>query len=234
MLFVRENNDPKEQQMTTITPTIDHSRDYHNGFDNGGPRTPSRRRIEARAFALGATIAALGVGGAWVTVDALHRDHPATNSAALTSATSTTSGTSASDSATGSHTSSASGSHGTTPVNPYSASIAALQRDLGQLNYYESPIDGISGPQTVAAIKDFQRANGLPVTGVADPATMAKIKQQLITGDNQMGPSGPPVKPANNTPANNASADGGNGHSTNPTGGAAAGTSTTGRAGTAA
>jgi hypothetical protein len=79
--------------------------------------------------------------------------------------------------------------------------VLALRRDLGQLNYYESAADGIFGPATVAAIKDFQRANGLPVDGVAGPNTMAKIKQQLVTGDNQMGPSGPPVKPANPAPS---------------------------------
>ena len=37
-----------------------------------------------------------------------------------------------------------------------------LQQELGQLNYYEGPNDGIMGPQTIAAIKDLQRQAGLP------------------------------------------------------------------------
>ena len=35
-----------------------------------------------------------------------------------------------------------------------------LQQELGQLNYYEGPVDGITGTQTTAAIKDLQRQAG--------------------------------------------------------------------------
>jgi len=45
----------------------------------------------------------------------------------------------------------------TTPAVPPSASVKTLQQQLGQLNYYEGPVDGIMGPQTIAAIKDLQR-----------------------------------------------------------------------------
>jgi Putative peptidoglycan binding domain len=57
-----------------------------------------------------------------------------------------------------------------TPVKP-SAAVMQLQRELGQLNYYEGPVDGIMGPQTIAAIKDLQRQAGLPQTGVMNAAT---------------------------------------------------------------
>jgi peptidoglycan hydrolase-like protein with peptidoglycan-binding domain len=40
--------------------------------------------------------------------------------------------------------------------------VKKLQQELGQLNYYEGPVDGLIGPQTVAAIKDLQRQAGLP------------------------------------------------------------------------
>ncbi len=83
-----------------------------------------------------------------------------------------------------------------TPANayPHGQDVTALQHDLGLLNYYENPVDGVYGPATTAAIKDFQRANGLTVNGIAGPSTMAKIKHQLITGDSQMNP-GPLVQP---------------------------------------
>ena len=45
----------------------------------------------------------------------------------------------------------------TTPAVTPSASVKQLQQELGQLNYYEGPVDGLMGPQTIAAIKDLQR-----------------------------------------------------------------------------
>ncbi|HEY2281589.1 MAG TPA: peptidoglycan-binding domain-containing protein, partial [Streptosporangiaceae bacterium] len=53
----------------------------------------------------------------------------------------------------------------TTPAHPAvvpSASVKKLQQELGQLNYYEGPVDGIMGAQTTAAIKDLQRQANLP------------------------------------------------------------------------
>ncbi|HYB31551.1 MAG TPA: peptidoglycan-binding domain-containing protein [Solirubrobacteraceae bacterium] len=49
------------------------------------------------------------------------------------------------------------------------ASVVALQHELAQLNYYEGPIDGVLGPATLAAIKHFQRANGLAPARERDP-----------------------------------------------------------------
>ena len=46
----------------------------------------------------------------------------------------------------------------TTPASPAvtpSASVKKLRQELGQLNYYEGPVDGIIGPQTAAAITDI-------------------------------------------------------------------------------
>ena len=77
-------------------------------------------------------------------------------------------------------------SHPVTPVQP-SASVMQLQRELGQLNYYEGPVDGIMGPQTAAAIKDLQRQAGLPQTGQMDAATQTALANYLAHGNNQMG-----------------------------------------------
>jgi Putative peptidoglycan binding domain len=199
--------------MTTMTSTARIPRHHRDASDDGRQRSGNRsHRPGARAFALGATIALVCAAIAWAAVAALHHDGTRTSPAGTAAAVhpSTTSGSAGVATGGGSDAGSASGS-GTAPAAatgtgtgtsyPAGQDVAALQRDLGQLNYYESPVDGISGPATVAAIKDFQRANGLQVDGVAGPATMAKIKQQMVTGDNQMGPSGPPVTPANTTPS---------------------------------
>jgi len=74
----------------------------------------------------------------------------------------------------------------TTPAVPPSAAVKTLQQQLGQLNYYEGPVDGIMGPQTTAAIKDLQRQAGLPQTGTMTPATQAALARYLAHGNNQM------------------------------------------------
>ena len=50
----------------------------------------------------------------------------------------------------------------TTPAVTPSASVKKLQQELGQLNYYEGPVDGLMGPQTTAAIQDLQRQAACP------------------------------------------------------------------------
>ena len=74
----------------------------------------------------------------------------------------------------------------TTPAVPPSAAVKTLQQQLGQLNYYEGPVDGIMGPQTTAAVKDLQRQAGLPQTGTMNPATQAALARYLAHGNNQM------------------------------------------------
>ena len=61
-----------------------------------------------------------------------------------------------------------------------------LQQELGQLNYYEGSVDGIMGPQTIAAIKDLQRQANLPQTGTMNAATQAALANYLANGNNQM------------------------------------------------
>jgi peptidoglycan hydrolase-like protein with peptidoglycan-binding domain len=75
----------------------------------------------------------------------------------------------------------------TTPAVTPSASVKQLQQELGQLNYYEGPVDGLMGPQTVAAIKDLQRQAGLPQTGTMNAATQKALENYLAHGNNQMG-----------------------------------------------
>jgi peptidoglycan hydrolase-like protein with peptidoglycan-binding domain len=60
-----------------------------------------------------------------------------------------------------------------------SAYTTALQTDLQKAGYYKGPIDGIYGPQTVAAVKQLQTDNGLPVTGLVDQATAQALDKKL-------------------------------------------------------
>jgi peptidoglycan hydrolase-like protein with peptidoglycan-binding domain len=46
--------------------------------------------------------------------------------------------------------------------------VATVQRALENLGYYYGPIDGVVGPETVKAIRWFQTADKLPVTGEID------------------------------------------------------------------
>jgi LysM repeat protein len=63
--------------------------------------------------------------------------------------------------------------------NPQTAGLQVALRAQG---LYRGPIDAISGPATVAAVRAFQRIHGLPVTGLADARTRAA-----------MGPLGGPL-----------------------------------------
>lgn len=53
--------------------------------------------------------------------------------------------------------------------------VATCQRLLQEAGYDVGNIDGVCGKQTVAAIKLFQRDNGLEADGVCGPATWAKL-----------------------------------------------------------
>ena len=55
------------------------------------------------------------------------------------------------------------------------AQVKALQTRLKALGYYNTTIDSAYGYRTVAAVSDFQRANGLTVNGIANPATLRKL-----------------------------------------------------------
>jgi LysM repeat protein len=57
-------------------------------------------------------------------------------------------------------------------VNPQQAGLQVALRAQG---LYAGPIDAISGPLTVAAVRAFQRKQGLPSTGIADARTRAAM-----------------------------------------------------------
>lgn len=57
-------------------------------------------------------------------------------------------------------------------TNPQQAGLQVALRAQG---LYRGPIDAIAGPLTAAAVRAFQRAHGLRVTGVADARTRAEL-----------------------------------------------------------
>lgn len=50
--------------------------------------------------------------------------------------------------------------------------VRTIQEKLKRWGYYNGNIDGIYGSQTTAAVKSFQRKNGLTVDGIAGPNTL--------------------------------------------------------------
>ena len=57
------------------------------------------------------------------------------------------------------------------PPPPSGNLTYAVQTQLNCLSYLRSPPDGVSGPQTSAAISQFESVSGLPVDGCAVAAT---------------------------------------------------------------
>ncbi|XGV95655.1 MAG: peptidoglycan-binding protein [Leptolyngbya sp. BL-A-14] len=53
--------------------------------------------------------------------------------------------------------------------------VARLQARLARLGYAVSEADGIFGPQTQAAVMQFQQANGLIIDGIVDANSWAKL-----------------------------------------------------------
>ena len=161
--------------MSTQTYTNQQTPYQHPSSQQGGGRSSFRILIAV----IGATVAAALVALCVVLAGS--------HSSATPAASGTPSSSSApATSSTGSGTGSVTPAHPVTPVQP-SAAVETLQRQLGQLNYYEGPVDGLMGPQTIAAIKDLQRQAGLPQTGVMNTATQNALNNYLAHGNNQMG-----------------------------------------------
>ena len=55
----------------------------------------------------------------------------------------------------------------------------ALQQSLADAGRYHGEVDGVYGPETVAAVEALQKENGLPVTGSVDKATAAALQAEL-------------------------------------------------------
>jgi len=60
-----------------------------------------------------------------------------------------------------------------------------VQETLRDKGYYTGPVDGIMGPQTRAAIRQYQQSENLPVTGHLDGGTAGKlgVGPETVGGD---------------------------------------------------
>lgn len=66
--------------------------------------------------------------------------------------------------------------------------VKQIQTRLKSWGYYKGNVDGVYGSKTQAAVKSFQRANGLTADGVAGPKTLAAIG--LPTGSSSSSSGG--------------------------------------------
>ena len=66
-------------------------------------------------------------------------------------------------------------------------SVQEIQQALKNADLYEGNIDGISGPKTKKAIKDFQAQNNLVVDGRVGPKTWAVLKEYLNKASERTG-----------------------------------------------
>ena len=65
---------------------------------------------------------------------------------------------------------------GTMPASAQrGADIEQVQKALKDSGHDPGPIDGVNGPRTAAALKAYQKTQGLEATGRVDDATLAKL-----------------------------------------------------------
>lgn len=60
--------------------------------------------------------------------------------------------------------------------------VRLLQSKLSQWGYYKGAIDGVFGPETYNAVRNFQSKNGLVVDGVVGPETWAGLGYSAAAG----------------------------------------------------
>jgi peptidoglycan hydrolase-like protein with peptidoglycan-binding domain len=67
------------------------------------------------------------------------------------------------------------------------AGLEQIQNALRQKGHDPGPVDGVMGPQTIAAVKAFQKEHGLTPTGQLDASTLAKLGMRGTASDRARG-----------------------------------------------
>ena len=75
-------------------------------------------------------------------------------------------------------------------LNSQGTKVSQLQTDLKQLGYYYAEITGNFGEKTEAAVKEFQKRNGLSADGVAGTNTLAAIAAAVEKAGGSVSGSG--------------------------------------------
>ena len=73
--------------------------------------------------------------------------------------------------------------------------VTAVQNLLATLGYFSGPINGIAGPKTRSAIRQFQRHAGLPANGQVSETLLNRLTQALRTAA-----ASPPSQPLESPP----------------------------------
>jgi peptidoglycan hydrolase-like protein with peptidoglycan-binding domain len=81
-------------------------------------------------------------------------------------------------------------------TKPRSANALMLdiQRELAERGFYNGAVDGIAGPRAIQAIREFEKKNGLKVTGEPSENLLEKIRHSLQKSD-ITGSIAPAAKP---------------------------------------
>lgn len=82
------------------------------------------------------------------------------------------------------------------PVKRTTANLMLeIQRELAAKGYYDGAVDGIAGPRAMQAIRDFEKTNGLKMTGAPSEALLEKIRHGLSKSDitGSIAPAAPAI-----------------------------------------
>jgi peptidoglycan hydrolase-like protein with peptidoglycan-binding domain len=69
--------------------------------------------------------------------------------------------------------------------------VADVQRELAKRNFYDGPADGISGPKTDAAIRDFIQAAGLKLAAEPTDEVLHALARSPVKAPSTRGAAGP-------------------------------------------
>jgi hyperosmotically inducible protein len=76
---------------------------------------------------------------------------------------------------------------GVTPTRSQSQ-VMAMQQALKERGFEPGPIDGVMGPRTASALKEYQKAENLKMTGRMDRDTAAKLGVQQVKNEKRQSP----------------------------------------------
>ena len=68
--------------------------------------------------------------------------------------------------------------------------VREVQRRLKNWGYYDGAVDGVYGPKTFQAVKDFQAKHGISTTGTVGPQTRAALACQRRPRQQAIPPPG--------------------------------------------